>query len=343
MRAFRESNIVLFWTNDRISNQRPIAPQKPLQNIASDADNTTYVHNTKIACLSGMQNQAQLTPDLMPQPGASQTQFGALTAEQLLQVQAELLGRKRFGEAATALAQQLANRLKCDRVSLGWRGKSGMTVVAASYVAEVHARQETARLVAAVMDEAAEQGVSLIHPEPDTARPHILLAHDELALAQQEGRLQRNFQGYSLLLADDLLGLGVSAISQMGDFYLQNERELGAYYACLDQGQHPVSRGFRVSQEDKLRRYIIMSLICELRLDMGECGRRFGMDFAAVFNKELLSLRTMEVDGLLQISVEEIQVSHRGRPFLRNICMLFDAYIDSHDGNLAPSKLSPII
>ena len=177
---------VLFYVGQTIgspiSSQSPL--KNPLQNIASDADNTTYVHNTKIACLSGMQNQAQLTPDLMPQPGASQTQFGALTAEQLLQVQAELLGRKRFGEAATALAQQLANHLKCDRVSLGWHDKNGMTVVAASYVAEVHARQETARLVAAVMDEAAEQGVSLIHPEPDTARPHILLAHDELARRQ---------------------------------------------------------------------------------------------------------------------------------------------------------------
>lgn len=131
-----------------------------------------------------MQNQAQLTQDLTSQSSASQTDWGALTAEQLLQVQAELLGRKRFGEAATALTQQLANHLKCDRVSLGWREKNGMAVVAASYVAEVHARQETARLVAAVMDEATEQGVSLLHPEPHTTRPHILLAHDELARRQ---------------------------------------------------------------------------------------------------------------------------------------------------------------
>lgn len=124
------------------------------------------------------------TPALVPQQTASQTEYGALTAEQLLQVQAALLGRERFGEAATALAQQLTSSLKCGRVSIGWREKNGMTVVAASYVAEVHARQETARLVAAVMDEAAEQGIHLIHPEPDTTRPHILLAHAELARRQ---------------------------------------------------------------------------------------------------------------------------------------------------------------
>lgn len=107
-----------------------------------------------------------------------------LSAEQLLQLQAELLGRKRFAEAATALAQQLASSLKCDRVSIGWLEKNGMEVVAASYVAEVHSRQETARLVAAAMEEAAEQGVRLVHPEPDQASPHILLAHDELARRQ---------------------------------------------------------------------------------------------------------------------------------------------------------------
>jgi len=172
---------------------------------------------------------------------------------------------------------------------------------------------------------------------------HYVLAHDELALAQQEGRLQRNFQGYSLLLADDLLGLGVSAISQMGDFYLQNERELDAYYARLDQGQHPVSRGFRVSQEDKLRRHIIMSLICELRLDIPECSRRFGIDFCGTFHQELLMLRAMEADGLLHMDAQEIQVSHRGRPFLRNICMLFDAYLDNRDGDQPPPGFSATI
>ena len=165
---------------------------------------------------------------------------------------------------------------------------------------------------------------------------HYVLQGDDLAVAQQEGRLQRNFQGYSLQLADDLLGLGVSAISQMGDFYLQNERDLGAYYALIDQGKHPASRGCVSSDEDKLRRYIIMSLICELRLDIGECNRRFGIEFAGKFDQQLQAMRTMEADGLLCLGAEEIQVSPRGRPFLRNICMLFDAYLDTHPGATPP-------
>jgi oxygen-independent coproporphyrinogen III oxidase len=172
---------------------------------------------------------------------------------------------------------------------------------------------------------------------------HYVLPGDELAIAQQEGRLQRNFQGYSLHLADDLLGLGASAISQMGDFYLQNERELQSYYALIDQGKHPATRGCKVSDEDKLRRYVIMSLICELRLDIGECNRRFGIDFAGKFDKELQSMRTMEQDGLLHRDAEGIQVTARGRPFLRNICMLFDAYLGTRHGDQQPPAYSAII
>ena len=110
-----------------------------------------------------------------------------LSAEQLLQLQAELLGRKRFGEAATALSQQLASSLKCDRASLGWCEPGGLRVIATSYVAEVHARQETARLVAAAMSEAVEQGITLVYPEGESLGHPILLAHHELARRQGYG------------------------------------------------------------------------------------------------------------------------------------------------------------
>lgn len=169
---------------------------------------------------------------------------------------------------------------------------------------------------------------------------HYVLPEDELARAQREGRLQRNFQGYSLHMADDLLGLGVSAISQIGDFYLQNERELESYYRLIDQTQLPLTRGCKVTSEDKLRRHIIMSLISELKLDIGECNRQFGIDFSAQFNKELESLRKMEADDLLSITDSELIVSHRGRPFLRNICMPFDAYLESHQGDQSPPQFS---
>ena len=172
---------------------------------------------------------------------------------------------------------------------------------------------------------------------------HYVLPGDELALAQQEGRLQRNFQGYSLHMADDLLGLGVSAISHIGDFYLQNERELQSYYQMTDQGHFPSTKGCKVTQDDKLRRHIIMSLIAELKLDIGECNKQFGIEFTAMFQRELEVLRSMEQDGLQTIDDQQITISHRGRPFLRNICMPFDAYLDNHQGDSEAPQFSATI
>ena len=172
---------------------------------------------------------------------------------------------------------------------------------------------------------------------------HYVLPEDELALALDEGRLQRNFQGYSLHMADDLLGLGVSAISQIGDFYLQNERDLASYYQLVDAGGLTFTRGCKVNQDDKLRRHIIMSLISELKLDIPECNRQFGIDFLRDFTVELAALQPMARDGLLQIGDREILVTHRGRPFLRNICMPFDAYLNAHQGDQPPPRFSATI
>ena len=156
---------------------------------------------------------------------------------------------------------------------------------------------------------------------------HFVLPGDELAIAQREGRLQRNFQGYSLRMADDLLGLGASAISQMGDFYVQNERDLDRYYDRLEQHQLPIEKGFISGRDDRLRKYVIMSLISDMSLDMNECNERFGIDFKVNFDQELQQLHAMQLDGLLSIDNDSIRVSDRGRPFLRNICMPFDAYL----------------
>ncbi len=172
---------------------------------------------------------------------------------------------------------------------------------------------------------------------------HYVLPGDELASALDEGRLQRNFQGYSLHLADDLLGLGASAISQMGDYYLQNERDLPAYYGRIDAGELAIARGFRISTEDKLRRHIIMHLISELKLDIPDCNRQFGIDFLDRFANEVAQLRDMERDGLLRIGDDEIQVLHRGRPFLRNICMPFDAYLDPRAETPSDARFSATV
>ncbi|NND69867.1 MAG: oxygen-independent coproporphyrinogen III oxidase [Halioglobus sp.] len=156
---------------------------------------------------------------------------------------------------------------------------------------------------------------------------HYVMPGDDLAQAQREGRLQRNFQGYSLHLADDLVGLGVSAISEVGDTYLQNTRSLEDYYARIDSGEPPAERGIRLGSEDRLRRHVIMTLICELRLDTVECSSLFGVDFKEHFRSEIELLQPMETDGLLQVGENEIVIHEQGRPFLRNICMPFDAYL----------------
>ncbi len=161
---------------------------------------------------------------------------------------------------------------------------------------------------------------------------HFVKPQDELAVAQREGRLQRNFQGYSLRMSDDLLGLGASSISQLGDFYLQNKRDLEDYYSALGDNTLPIEKGFKVSRDDKLRKYIIMSLISDLALDFSDCNQRFGIDFRQSFDKELDVLQQMERDGLLCIEEDGIQVTPRGRPFLRNICMPFDAYLPGNRG-----------
>jgi oxygen-independent coproporphyrinogen-3 oxidase len=163
---------------------------------------------------------------------------------------------------------------------------------------------------------------------------HYVRPDDDLAIAQQQGRLQRNFQGYSVQLADDLLGLGVSAISQMGDYYVQNEHKLDDYYSALGDNRMPLYRGYVMNDEDKLRRHVIMELICNLYLDTADCNSLHGINFESHFADELTTLKAMAEDGLLELDTDSVRITERGRPFLRNICMVFDQY-------LAPQATAP--
>lgn len=159
---------------------------------------------------------------------------------------------------------------------------------------------------------------------------HYVLPDDDLAQAQSESRLQRNFQGYSLQLADDLLGLGVSSISQIGDFYLQNARDLPEYYDLLSSDKLPISKGYQINREDKLRNRVIMSLICDLGLDTDDIEKEFGINFKTHFEASLVALKDAFDDGLLVFDGPRLQVTAAGRPFLRNLCMPFDEYLENH-------------
>lgn len=156
---------------------------------------------------------------------------------------------------------------------------------------------------------------------------HFAKPGDALAVAQRDGRLHRNFQGYSTHAECDLVGLGVSAIGAIGPTYSQNHRALDDYYDSLDHGELPVARGIELSRDDLLRRAAIQALVCQFRLSMTSMEISYLIDFKQYFSDEMGDLRQMAADGLLQIGEEWITVTPRGRMLIRNICMVFDKYL----------------
>jgi oxygen-independent coproporphyrinogen-3 oxidase len=156
---------------------------------------------------------------------------------------------------------------------------------------------------------------------------HFALPDDELALAQQRGSLHRNFMGYTTHADSDLVGLGVSSISHIGDSYSQNARDLQQWQQALDEGRLPIWRGMRLSDDDVIRADLIQSLMCQGVVPIAALERRYGIDFEKYFAASLEQLRELEADGLVQVRPDRIQVTPRGRLLLRIICMCFDHYL----------------
>ncbi|MDD2761528.1 MAG: oxygen-independent coproporphyrinogen III oxidase [Methylomonas sp.] len=156
---------------------------------------------------------------------------------------------------------------------------------------------------------------------------HFAKPDDELAVAQREGKLYRNFQGYSTHSDCDLVGLGVTAIGRVGDAYMQNYKELDEYDKAVSAGRLPVFRGVELDADDKLRRAVITQLICHFDLDFARIEREFDIAFADYFASELENLKTMQADGLLLMDESGIHVQSAGRLLIRNICMVFDKYL----------------
>jgi oxygen-independent coproporphyrinogen-3 oxidase len=156
---------------------------------------------------------------------------------------------------------------------------------------------------------------------------HFAKPADELALAQRNGQLHRNFQGYTSKGDCDVLGLGVSAISSVGDVYSQNVKTLKDYYQQIDSHGHAVVKGKHLSRDDQIRQFVIKQLMCNLFLDKATVEETFSINFAQYFRADLASLSPFIKDGLLTNTVECIHVSPRARLLIRNICMSFDAYL----------------
>jgi oxygen-independent coproporphyrinogen III oxidase len=156
---------------------------------------------------------------------------------------------------------------------------------------------------------------------------HFALPDDELARAQQRGGLHRNFMGYTTHADSDLVGLGVSAISHVGDTFSQNPRDLPTWEAVLDEGRLPVVRGMRLDEDDQLRANLIQSLMCQGEIPVAALERRYAIDFEAYFADALQRLQPLVEDGLVVLEPGTIRATSRGRLLLRNIAMCFDRYL----------------
>ncbi|WP_189355317.1 oxygen-independent coproporphyrinogen III oxidase [Undibacterium squillarum] len=156
---------------------------------------------------------------------------------------------------------------------------------------------------------------------------HFAKPDDGLAKAMDDGSLHRNFQGYTTRAECDLIALGLSAIGKLGKSYVQNLRTLDEYYAAIDEHQLPVEKGIHLSDEDVLRRQIILDLMCSNGIDFAELGRETGRDLSAHFADEIATLRQYEEHGLLQVTDDRISVLPKGRFFVRAFGMVFDAFL----------------
>jgi oxygen-independent coproporphyrinogen-3 oxidase len=168
---------------------------------------------------------------------------------------------------------------------------------------------------------------------------HFAKPDDSLAVAQRHGHLHRNFQGYSTHAECDLVGLGVSAIGAIGPTYSQNHRALDDYYDALDRGVLPVARGMELSADDLLRRAVIQSLSCQFKLSKKSVEIAYLIDFERYFAAELAELRDLAVDGLVELDEEWITVTPRGRMLIRNVCMVFDKYLQRERETMRYSRV----
>ncbi|MFC3032890.1 oxygen-independent coproporphyrinogen III oxidase [Pseudoalteromonas fenneropenaei] len=156
---------------------------------------------------------------------------------------------------------------------------------------------------------------------------HFAKYDDELAQAQRQGELHRNFQGYTTHGNCDLLGLGVSAISQIGRVILQNEKDLKPYYGAITEQGCAISKGISLNDDDIVRAAVIKQLICHFELDKKTIEQEFAITFDSYFAEALEALQPLANDGLVELSADRITVTAKGNLFIRIICMCFDAYL----------------
>lgn len=168
---------------------------------------------------------------------------------------------------------------------------------------------------------------------------HFAKPDDELAVAQRDGVLQRNFQGYSTHGGCDLVAFGVSSISAIDNVFAQNHKKIDDYQGAVDTGNLPIARGFELSADDLLRQEVIKQLICHFELNFADIDEQFSISFKEYFAEELEQLKPMATDGLVDLGEDNIRVSLAGRLLIRRICMTFDAYMKKPSTEIRYSKI----
>jgi oxygen-independent coproporphyrinogen-3 oxidase len=156
---------------------------------------------------------------------------------------------------------------------------------------------------------------------------HFAKRDDSLIVALDQGTLHRNFQGYTTHGDCELIGLGVSAISQIDDLFSQNAKTLEGYYSALDANRLPLERGIVLNHDDQVRRDLILSLMCRFEVDVPAFEQAHQIEFADYFSDELSKVRDLALDGLVEYQDGLLTVTPKGRFFIRNVCMVFDAYL----------------
>jgi oxygen-independent coproporphyrinogen-3 oxidase len=159
---------------------------------------------------------------------------------------------------------------------------------------------------------------------------HFALPEDDLAGAAEQGTLCRNFMGYAVRAAPDLVGLGASAIGEVAGAFAQNTKKLSEYAAAVETGHLPIERGYVLSADDLRRKAVITQLMCAFQVDLPAFADRFGIRFTDYFANEVAALRSEDgpiAEGLVELSDTALRLTRRGRPFVRTICMTFDRYL----------------
>lgn len=168
---------------------------------------------------------------------------------------------------------------------------------------------------------------------------HFAKPGDELAVAQRQRRLHRNFQGYSTHADCDLVAIGISAIGKIGQTYSQNFRDEKEYYDALDRNELPIMRGLELDADDLVRREIIQALMCHFEISKPAFNAEFKIDFDSYFSPELSEMLEYEREGMVKLQPDWITVTPKGRMLIRNICMVFDKYLHTKQEHARYSKV----